>query len=114
MGVLIEEQETTINYARGDSYATIWTSDTTVMTKLDKLCEKSDSYTLIDTGVSILDGEIISKTYRVEDKTLVSFRAKRLERESKPMTEEQRQEMVDRLARARAARSNKMIHSKEQ
>lgn len=107
MGVLIEEQETTINYSRNESCATIWTSDTTMMTKLDKLCEKSDGYVLVDTGRSILDGEVVSKTYRVKDKSLISFRAKKMERGSKQMTEEQRQAMAEHLARAREAKAKK-------
>lgn len=107
MGVLVEEQETVINFSRADDYATVWTSDTTVMTKLDNLCEKSDKYVLVDTGKSILDGEIISKTYRVKDKTLVSFRGKKMERGSKEMTDEQRRAMIEHLARAREAKAKK-------
>ena len=107
MGVLIEEQETVINFSRTDGYATVWTSDTTVMNKLDKLCERSDLYDLVDTGKSILDGEITSKTYRVKDKSLVSFRAKKMERGSRQMTDEQRQAMVEHLARAREAKAKK-------
>ena len=78
-----------------------------LMNKLDKLCEKSDLYDLVDTGKSILDGEITSKTYRVKDKSLVSFRAKKMERGSRQMTDEQRQAMVEHLARAREARAKK-------
>ena len=112
MGVLIEEQETTINYARNYDWATVWTSDTTVMTKLDKLCEKSDSYVLVGTGKSILDGEVVSKTYKVKDKSLISFRVKKMERGSKQMTEEQRQAMAEHLARAREAKLKKEARSK--
>lgn len=39
MGLTIEEQETHINFSRGDSRAEIYTSDTTMMTKLNKLVE---------------------------------------------------------------------------
>lgn len=58
---------------RDEDFATIYTSDTTYMTKLDKLCKTSpDMYSLItDTGRD--------KIYRVEDKTLISFRAKKRE-----------------------------------
>ena len=71
--VSVTEQEVCINFMRDEDYATIYTSDTTYMTKLDKLCKTSpDMYSLIaDTGRS--------KTYRVEDKTLFSFRAKKRE-----------------------------------
>lgn len=37
MGLSIEEQETHINFMRGDGRAEIYTSDTTMMTKLNKL-----------------------------------------------------------------------------
>lgn len=69
--VSISEQEVCINFMRDEDFATIYTSDTTYMTKLDKLCKTSpDMYSLIaDTGRG--------KTYRLEDKTLNSFRAKK-------------------------------------
>lgn len=71
--VSISEQEVHINFMRDEDFATIYTSDTTYMTKLDKLCNTSpDMYSIIaDTGRG--------KTYRVEDKTLISFRAKKRE-----------------------------------
>ena len=64
---------------RDEDHATIYTSDTTYMTKLDKLCRTNpDMYSLItDTGRG--------KTYHVKDKTLISFRAKKRE-----LSEEQR------------------------
>ena len=109
MRVAHEEQETVINFPRREKFATVWTSDTTIMTKLDGLCEKSDQYTLVETGKSILGGEIISKTYRVEDKTLISFRAKKMEREAKPMTDEQRLAMIERLKKARLTKLEKDV-----
>lgn len=71
--VSVSEQEVHINFMRDENFATIYTSDTTYMTKLDKLCNTSpDMYSIIaDTGRG--------KTYRVEDKTLISFRAKKRE-----------------------------------
>lgn len=71
--VSVAEQETCVNYMRDEEFATIYTSDTTQMTRLDKLCKNSpDMYSLIaDTGRG--------KTYRVEDKGLISFRAKKRE-----------------------------------
>lgn len=71
--VSVSEQETNINYMRDEDYAIVYTSDTTQMTRLDKLCKNNpDMYSLIaDTGRG--------KTYRVEDKGLISFRAKKRE-----------------------------------
>lgn len=84
--VSVSEQETNILYMRDQDYAEIYTSDSTQMTRLDKLCEKNpDMYSLIaDTGRG--------KTYRVEDKTLISFRAKK-----KEMSEEQRLAAGERM-----------------
>lgn len=77
--VSISEQEVCINFMRDEDFATIYTSDTTYITKLDKLCKTSpEMYSLLfDSGRG--------KTYRVEDKTLISFRAKKRE-----LSEEQR------------------------
>jgi hypothetical protein len=71
--VSIAEQEVCINWMRDEEFATIYTSDTTQMTRLDKLCKTSpDMYSLIaNTGRG--------KTYRVEDKGLISFRSKKRE-----------------------------------
>lgn len=84
--VSIAEQEVCINWMRDEDFATIYTSDTTQMTRLDKLCKNSpDMYSLIeDTGRG--------KTYRVEDKWLISFRSKKRE-----MTDEAREAASQRF-----------------
>lgn len=91
--VSISEQEANINFMRDESYATIYTSDTTYMTKLDKLCKTSpDMYSLIaDTGRG--------KTYRVEDKTLIGFRAKKRE-----LSEEQKIAAGERMRKYHASK----------
>lgn len=93
--VSISEQEVCINFMRDENFATIYTSDTTYMTKLDKLCKTSpDMYSLIaDTGRG--------KTYRVEDKTLISFRAKKRE-----LSEEQRIAAGKRMRHYHESRNN--------
>lgn len=93
--VSISEQEVSINFMRDEDFATIYTSDTTYMTKLDKLCKTSpDMYSLIaDTGRG--------KTYRVEDKTLISFRAKKVIRE---LTEEQKIAAGERMRQYQASK----------
>ena len=107
MRVAFEEQETVINFPRRENYAIVWTSDTTVMTKLDGLCEKSEQYILVETGRSKLGGEVISKTYKIKIKSLVSFRAKKMEREPKSLTDEQKLAMIERLKKARATKAGK-------
>lgn len=93
--VSVLEQEVCINFMRDEDFATIYTSDTTYMTKLDKLCKTSrDMYSLIaDTGRG--------KTYRVEDKTLISFRAKKRE-----LSEEQKIAAGERMRKYQASKHN--------
>lgn len=73
------EQECVINFMRGEDFATVSTSDSTMKTKLDKLCEESPEY------YSLIDENNYYKTYRVADKSLISFRKKK-----KEMSEEMR------------------------
>ena len=93
--VSISEQEVCINFMRDQDFATIYTSDSTYITKLDKLCKSSpDMYSVLsDTGRG--------KTYRVEDKTLISFRAKKRE-----MSEEQKIKAGERMRQYQATRHN--------
>lgn len=89
MSLLLQEQETTINFYRDSDLASIYTSDRTVMTKLDKLAD-SDEYPdwkLIKVNRSIEDKEIVSKIYETKKK-LISFRSVIVQRE---LTEEQRE-----------------------
>ena len=73
------EQECVINFMRGEDFATVSTSDSTMKTKLDKLCEESPEY------YSLIDENNYYKTYRIADKSLISFRKKK-----KEMSEEMR------------------------
>lgn len=97
MNVPIYEQETVIQISRDSNEAHIWTSDTTMMTKLDNLCSASDSWRLTSTGT--IDGDVVNKEY-VADKALISFRKNR--NKTTPLTDEQKDELRDRLARVRA------------
>lgn len=93
----VAEQETHIHWMRSDSYAEVFTTDKTTMTKLDRLCEESpENYKLQEVGT--LKGVAVSKTYRISDKKLVSFRSRKITRE---LTDEQRQELADRLRKSR-------------
>lgn len=86
MSVGIEEQETHISYMRDESFAKVYTSDSTQITRLDKLCKANpDMYKLIeDTGRG--------KNYMITDKGLITLRAKKRE-----MTEEQKQNAAKRM-----------------
>lgn len=77
MNVPVLEQETTVNFGRAEKVARIWTSDTTVMTKLDKLVERDPKNWECKLQKD-KDGDVIAKEYIVQNKKLVSFRAERI------------------------------------
>lgn len=77
MNISTLEQETTVSFARCEKIAKIWTSDTTVMTKLDKLVAR-DPENWQSKEQKDRDGDIIAKEYIVQKKKLISFRAERI------------------------------------
>lgn len=89
--ISLEEQETHIHYMRGDKFATIYTTDRTTITRLDKLCESASGYYQL-VKVDTIKGKICGKTYKLTDKSMVSLRAKKRE-----FTEEQKKVMGERL-----------------
>lgn len=96
----IEEQETVINYYRDSDVCIVYTSDSTVMTKLDKLAEdESLSHWRVKQVHKLQSGELVGKTYETH-KGLISFRS---DFKSINLTEEQRQKAGERL---RAGRRN--------
>lgn len=97
MGLMIEEQETHINFMRGDERASIYTSDTTMMTKLNKLVEAENTEWKLEEVVKLPSGELIGKTYSCPV-SFISFRTKRIKR---TLTEEQRRAAAATLARNR-------------
>lgn len=82
----VEEQETLIHFMRGDDFATISTTDSTMITKMTKLCESNPDMYCLEKD----DG--YSKIYKCKDKSMVSLRQKKRE-----MTEEQRQKAGERM-----------------
>ncbi len=99
MGVPIYEQETTISFSRDEDFADIYTSDTTMMTKYDKFVANKD---LPDweckKEIYDCDGNLCAKIYRTKKK-LISARSAITKRE---LTDEQKQEMADRLRTIRS------------
>lgn len=65
MGISCEEQETVIQISRNESTCNIYTSDITMMTRLDKLYRVIKEYRY--------DGEVVAKIYET-DKRMMSFR----------------------------------------
>jgi hypothetical protein len=85
MNIPIYEQETVIQISRDSDKMKIWTSDSTMMTRLDKLCEKSSRWTCTSEGK--IDGDVVNKEY-IADKALLSLIPNT--RKMKPLTEEQK------------------------
>ena len=83
----VDEQETTISFSRADAGAKIWTSDRTMITKLDKLVAKSENYSSKDQKDK--DGNLLAKEYFITDKSLISFRSNKI-----ILTDEQKRERV--------------------
>lgn len=89
----LEERETVINFGRLDKTASVYTSDETVVTKLDKFLELDTGWKLKSTETR--EGDLVSKTYECPVE-FISFRAKK-----KVYTEEQKKAMAERLSKAR-------------
>lgn len=95
MGLSTDEQETVIVMGRNDKHATVYTSDSRMLAKLQK---KGEPYKRVK--VDKQDGKIIAATYEV-DKKLISFRNKRIKR---ILSDEQKQAARERMASLWAAR----------
>ena len=91
LSISVDEQETTINFSRKHAGCEIWTSDTTVMTKLDKLCETSPEYYRLH-AIGEIDGEIVDKCYIVSNKKMVSFRSGKVK-----LSESEKQARAERM-----------------
>lgn len=94
MGLNVSEQETSVSFARDSDICTVYTSDSTVMTKLDKLVESDKSpHWKLKQEHRLINGELIGKTYETH-KRLISFRANISTRE---MSEEQKEAASERF-----------------
>ncbi len=71
------DQETHVNWSRGDDRASVYASDVTTMTKLDKLVAAEGSEWKLEREERAKDGSIYGKTYSCPV-VLISFRAKRM------------------------------------
>ena len=91
MSLSIEEQEIHINASRDEDFAIAYCSDSTWITKMDKLVAKSPEL------FEVIAENDVSKTYKFP-KRLLSIRSTIIQRE---YTDEQRQAMAERLKAAR-------------
>lgn len=105
MSAAIFEQETSIHFMRDSDWCKVYTSDTTMMTRLDKLVAEGGPWKVISVQ-NDMDGKLVSKIYEAP-KRLVSFRARTVTR---VMTDEQREAARERLRsfqeKARLAREH--------
>lgn len=98
----LEERETHISFGRLDTVASVYTSDDTVMTKLDKFVKQDTGWELKSTATC--GGDLVSKTYECPVE-FISFRSKKTE--GRKMTEEQRAEAAERLRQYRQSQNQK-------
>ena len=88
------EQETVISFSRDSNTADVWTSDTTMMTKMDKRCKDSPEFYKCIEVSKTQDGLLANKRYAINNKTLISLRGKK---SGKSITDERRAELSERM-----------------
>lgn len=94
MSLSVSEQETTVSFMRDSDICTVYTSDSTVITKLDKLAESENApHWKLKEEHRLQNGELVGKTYETH-KRLISFRADIVIRE---MTDEQKEAAAERM-----------------
>lgn len=97
MGLAIEEQETHISFSRNDKSVKVYTSDSVMMRRFDKILESQGNEWNLESISKSQQGEVVGKTYSCPI-GLISFRSKKINR---TYTDEQRKEMADRLNKNR-------------
>lgn len=84
-----DEQETVIQFDRNGTVCHVYTTDSTVMTKLDKIHKRVKQ--------DYVGGKPIAAYYEF-DKKLLSFKKKRIKQN---LTDEQRKQIGERLTKSR-------------
>lgn len=97
MNTPIKEQETIIRFYRDENIAEVYTSDTTMMTKFDRLVLASPKWERTEINF-YQDRSIASKTYECP-REFISFRAK--ERTGRSLTPEKAKEMYEAALKKR-------------
>lgn len=87
----IAEQEVNITWMRDEDFAKIYASDSTAITRLDKLCKDSPTF------YKLINETPIGKTYLCTDKNLISFRSKKRE-----LTDDQKRAAGERMRKYQA------------
>ena len=102
----ISEQETVIQFNREGNGCTIWTSDSTMITKLNRLCKTASTFYKLVRATKTQDGEAAGNLYELSDKKMLSLRSVKPSRPTKVLSEEEKAAMVERLREARIAKKN--------
>lgn len=98
--VPVYEQETHISYMRDELFAKVYTSDTTQMTKYDKLCKQyPDMWSCVSD-----DG--YSKSYMCKDKKMISARGQK-----RKISDKQKEAFSKRMKLLREGQKNDNINS---
>ena len=69
----VSEQECVISFMRDEDFATVYSSDSTMITKLDKLCKNSPEY------YSLIEETKYGNKYKITYKSLIRLRQKKRE-----------------------------------
>lgn len=101
-GIPMDERETVIQFGRLDEDMTIYTTDETMMTKLNK-CVEAGNYEVVEVH-KLQNGRVIGKTYKANKKFL-SLRSKDRIGQSRNMTDEEKRAFVERTQNARKNKS---------
>ena len=90
MSVNGNEQETTISFSKTEQTCRMWTSDTYIIARMDKLVKKHpDVYRCV--GVGTVHGEVVNKEYEYPKKYTYPKKPR------PPMSEEQREKARMRM-----------------
>lgn len=90
----MDEQETTITFCRKENIAYVYSSDNTMLTKIQKLLNAPDSEWNLKQTFKDRDGNPTGYEFTV-NKKMVSLRAKK--KPGKELTEEERKALGERL-----------------
>lgn len=97
----IEEQETVVNFARRDSLASVYTSDNTVLTKIQKLLNTPGTLWEHTNTYFNKDGEPTGYEFTAPKALVMRWSAKK--KATKELTDEERKALGERL---RGSKSN--------
>lgn len=91
MSIPITEQETIIHMSRDNDIVTVWTNDSVMMTRLDKLITGNGIWSVKEQYGQ--DKSLYAKEYKAP-KSLISFRSHKIKR---TLTDEQKKAFRDRM-----------------